>query len=73
VVGGRKKYPQQQCIVTEELPTMLIGSNPKKNEDSVALPLEATPDFKFWSWCSHHVEILKVPKNLWLLVCKNLR
>jgi hypothetical protein len=41
---------------------MLIGSNPKKNEDPVAL-MEATPDIEFDHGVSRHVEILQMSEN----------
>jgi len=41
---------------------MLIGSNPKKNEDPVAL-MEATPDIEFGHGVSRHVEILQMSEN----------
>ena len=49
---------------------MLIGSNPKKNEDPVAL-MEATPDIEFDPGVSRHVEILQMPENSEAAVNKN--
>jgi hypothetical protein len=49
------------------LPTMLIGSNPKNNEDPSCPTSGGNYEFEFWSWCFHHVEIPKVSENLWLL------
>ncbi len=43
---------------------MLIGSNLKKNEDPSCPTSGGNSGFKIWSWCSHHVEILKVSENL---------
>mgnify|MGYP006192064367 CR=1 FL=1 len=57
------------CGVTI-LPMMLIGSNPKKNEDPVAL-MEATPDIEFDHGVSRHVEILQMPENSEAAVNKN--
>ena len=50
---------------------MLIGSNPKKNEDLVAL-MEATPDIKFDHGVSRHVEILQMSKNSVAAMNENL-
>ena len=50
---------------------MLIGSNPKKNEDPVAL-LEATPDFEFGHGVSRHVEILQMAENSVAAMNENL-
>jgi hypothetical protein len=50
---------------------MLIGGNPKKNEDRVAL-LEATPDFEFGHGVSRHVEILQMAENSVAAMNENL-
>jgi len=50
---------------------MLIGSNPKKNEDLVAL-MEATPDIKFDHGVSRHVEILQMSENSVAAMNENL-
>ena len=50
---------------------MLIGSNPKKNEDPVAL-MEATPDIEFDHGVSRHVEILQMSENSVAAMNQNL-
>jgi hypothetical protein len=54
------------CGVTI-LPMMLIGSNPKKNEDPVAIAWRQLWILNFGHGGSHHVEILRMSENLWLL------
>ena len=50
---------------------MLIGSNPKKNEDLVAL-MEATLDIKFDHGVSRHVETLQMSENSVAAMNENL-
>ena len=47
-----------------------VDSNPKKNEDPVAL-MEATPDIEFDHGVSRHVEILQMQENSEAAVNKN--
>ena len=54
------------CGVTI-LPMMLIGSNPKKNEDPVAFAWRQLWILNFGHGGSHHVKILRMSENLWLL------